>query len=90
MTYRHVFGPVLSGRLGRSLGLDLMWGLPGQRLRTFLDSLRQAVSLRPDHLSLYGLSLEPGTPVSFDVLCNEIKGLGLNLKLEKQKEPQAQ
>jgi DNA-directed RNA polymerase subunit beta len=30
--------------------------------------------------------LEPGTPVSFEVLCNEIKGLGLNLKLEKQKE----
>jgi DNA-directed RNA polymerase subunit beta len=32
--------------------------------------------------------LEPGTPVSFEVLCNEIKGLGLNLKLEKQKEAQ--
>ncbi len=30
--------------------------------------------------------LEPGTPVSFEVLTNEIKGLGLNLKLEKQKE----
>jgi DNA-directed RNA polymerase subunit beta len=29
-------------------------------------------------------SLEPGTPVSFDVLCNEIKGLGLNIKLEKR------
>jgi DNA-directed RNA polymerase subunit beta len=32
--------------------------------------------------------LEPGTPVSFEVLTNEIKGLGLNLKLEKQKEAQ--
>jgi DNA-directed RNA polymerase subunit beta len=30
--------------------------------------------------------LEPGTPVSFEVLCNEIKGLGLSLKLEKHKE----
>jgi DNA-directed RNA polymerase subunit beta len=30
--------------------------------------------------------LEPGTPVSFEVLTNEIKGLGLNLKLEKGKE----
>jgi DNA-directed RNA polymerase subunit beta len=30
--------------------------------------------------------LEPGTPVSFEVLCNEIKGLGLNLRLEKGKE----
>jgi DNA-directed RNA polymerase subunit beta len=29
--------------------------------------------------------LEAGTPVSFDVLCNEIRGLGLNIQLEKQK-----
>ena len=29
--------------------------------------------------------LEPGTPVSFDVLCNEIKGLGLNIELKKKK-----
>ena len=28
--------------------------------------------------------LEPGTPVSFDVLCNEIKGLGLNIELHKR------
>ena len=29
--------------------------------------------------------LEAGTPVSFDVLCNEIKGLGLNMQLEKKR-----
>ena len=28
-------------------------------------------------------TLEAGTPVSFDVLCNEIRGLGLNIQLEK-------
>ncbi|MGK2858830.1 MAG: DNA-directed RNA polymerase subunit beta, partial [Thermoanaerobaculia bacterium] len=28
--------------------------------------------------------LEPGTPVSFEVLCNEIKGLGLNIELHKK------
>ena len=28
--------------------------------------------------------LEAGTPVSFDVLCNEIKGLGMNIQLEKK------
>jgi DNA-directed RNA polymerase subunit beta len=26
--------------------------------------------------------LEPGTPVSFEVLMNEIRGLGLNIQLE--------
>ncbi len=35
-------------------------------------------------------TLEAGTPVVFDVLCNEIKGLGMNIKLEKnQQEPVA-
>ena len=29
--------------------------------------------------------LEAGTPVSFEVLCNEIRGLGLNLELEKSR-----
>jgi len=29
--------------------------------------------------------LEPGTPVSFDVLCNEIKGLALNIELRKKR-----
>jgi DNA-directed RNA polymerase subunit beta len=28
--------------------------------------------------------LEPGMPVSFEVLCNEIKGLGLNIELQKK------
>jgi DNA-directed RNA polymerase subunit beta len=31
-------------------------------------------------------SLEAGMPVAFDVLCNEIKGLGLNITLEKSHE----
>jgi DNA-directed RNA polymerase subunit beta len=30
-------------------------------------------------------SLEAGTPLSFDVLCNEIRGLGLNIQLEKKR-----
>jgi DNA-directed RNA polymerase subunit beta len=30
-------------------------------------------------------TLEAGTPISFDVLCNEIRGLGLNIQLEKRR-----
>ena len=30
-------------------------------------------------------TLDAGTPVSFDVLCNEIRGLGLNMQLEKKR-----
>jgi DNA-directed RNA polymerase subunit beta len=31
--------------------------------------------------------LEPGTPVSFDVLCNEIRGLAINMELNKRAVP---
>jgi DNA-directed RNA polymerase subunit beta len=30
-------------------------------------------------------TLEAGTPLSFDVLCNEIRGLGLNIQLDKKR-----
>lgn len=46
-----------------NLSLDLIWGLPGQRLHEWLSELRQAVKLKPNHLSCYGLTLEPGTPL---------------------------
>jgi len=47
-----------------NIGLDLIWGLPGQREGQWLESLRRAVELAPEHLSCYGLSLEPGTPLA--------------------------
>lgn len=50
-----------------NISLDFIWGLPGQRLRQWLDQLREVVRLRPDHLSCYGLTLEEGTPLTADV-----------------------
>ncbi|MBU1041455.1 MAG: radical SAM family heme chaperone HemW [Proteobacteria bacterium] len=47
-----------------NLGLDLIWGLPGQREGQWLETLRRAVELGPEHLSCYGLTLEPGTPMA--------------------------
>lgn len=47
----------------RNLSLDLMYGLPGQSLAAWLDSVKQAVDLGPDHLSCYALKLEPHTPL---------------------------
>lgn len=44
------------------LNLDLIYGLPSQALSSWQASLRTALRLNPDHLSLYALSLEPGTP----------------------------
>lgn len=50
-----------------NISLDFIWGLPGQRLRQWLDQLREVVRLRPEHLSCYGLTLEEGTPLTADV-----------------------
>jgi len=43
--------------------LDLIFGIPGQSPARWRESLRRAIALRPDHLSCYGLTYEPGTPL---------------------------
>ena len=50
----------------RNLGLDLMWGLPGQDAAHWLDTLEDALALEPEHVSAYGLTLEEGTPLERD------------------------
>ncbi|MBI5519007.1 MAG: radical SAM family heme chaperone HemW [Desulfovibrio sp.] len=49
-----------------NIGLDLIFGLPGQGVEHWLDTLRQAIGLGPEHLSCYGLTIEPGTPLAGD------------------------
>ncbi|NDV18244.1 radical SAM family heme chaperone HemW [Pseudodesulfovibrio sp. JC047] len=44
-----------------NIGLDLIWGLPGQKLKGWLDQLKMVAEMRPDHLSAYNLTLESGT-----------------------------
>ncbi len=45
----------------KSFNLDLMHGLPNQRIEHALDDLKQAIALSPDHLSWYQLTIEPNT-----------------------------
>lgn len=46
-----------------NLNLDLMFGLPGQTIGDWQDTVYQAVNLAPEHISIYGLTLEEGTPL---------------------------
>lgn len=46
-----------------NLNLDLMYGLPGQRLADWQATVTWALRLAPTHLSLYALTLEHGTPM---------------------------
>ncbi len=45
-----------------NISLDLMFGLPDQTLKEWRTDLKRALQLGPEHLSLYSLSIEPGTP----------------------------
>ena len=59
-------------RAARSAGftnvsIDLMFGLPEQEMSSWQESIEEAVKLGPDHISLYALTVEPGTPLARDV-----------------------
>ncbi len=46
-----------------NINLDLIYGLPDQTLSQWADSLTAAIELHPEHLSLYCLTIELGTPL---------------------------
>jgi oxygen-independent coproporphyrinogen-3 oxidase len=63
----HQFGDVIEacgwarGVGFRNINLDLIYGIPGQSNQRWLDTLRYAVNLHPEHLSMYSLTIEEGT-----------------------------
>jgi len=46
-----------------NISLDLIFALPARLGRDWDDDLRRALALEPEHVSLYGLTAEPGTPL---------------------------
>ena len=47
----------------RNVSLDLMYGLPGQSLQDWQETLENVLRLNPEHISCYGLKVEEGTPL---------------------------
>ena len=58
---------LLQSRGIHNYSLDLMFGLPGQRLDDWMESVKSALSLHPVHLSCYGLIPEEDTPLKADL-----------------------
>jgi oxygen-independent coproporphyrinogen-3 oxidase len=56
-----------------NIGLDLIFGLPGQDKTNWLSDLTQVDNLEPEHLSCYMLTCEPGTPLDRDVKTGRIR-----------------
>lgn len=50
-----------------NVNLDLIYGLPGQPLAAWQRNLERALALAPEHLSLYALTVEEGTPLARDI-----------------------
>lgn len=65
-TYQQVVDAVTAVRSAkiRNLNLDLIYGLPGQTEESWHETVEKAISLSPEHLSCYGLTVEEGTPLA--------------------------
>jgi oxygen-independent coproporphyrinogen-3 oxidase len=50
-----------------NVSIDLMFGVPGETLAEWQADLERALALRPDHLSCYNLTFEPGTRLHRDL-----------------------
>lgn len=46
-----------------NISVDLIFALPGELRRSWKSDLDKALDLEPDHISLYGLTVEGGTPL---------------------------
>ncbi|MFA5112251.1 MAG: radical SAM family heme chaperone HemW [Desulfobaccales bacterium] len=58
-----------------NLGLDLIYGLPGQTLDAWLRTLETALSFAPEHLSCYQLTLAEDTPMGRQAAAGELQPL---------------
>ncbi len=65
-----------------NLNLDLIFGLPGQTLARWRETLGTALSLAPEHLSLYALSVEEGTPLERQIARGELRAPDEDLAAE--------
>lgn len=48
----------------KNIGIDMMHSLPTQNIAQWQTDLEQAIQLSPEHISIYGLTVEEGTPFS--------------------------
>lgn len=53
-----------------NINLDLMYGLPGQSLQAWIETLESLLDLGPSHVSCYALTVEDGTQLAQDIAQN--------------------
>ena len=56
----------------KNISLDLIYGLPGQDLKSWQNTVEEVLALEPEHISAYGLKVEEGTPLCRRVELGEV------------------
>ncbi len=56
----------------QNINVDLMIGLPGQNLENIKKSVSNIIALNPEHVSVYSLILEEGTPLNSKIEKGEL------------------
>jgi oxygen-independent coproporphyrinogen-3 oxidase len=64
-----------------NLNLDTIFGIPGQTIGEWRETLEQAAELGPEHIAAYGLQLEEGTPLTQAAARGEICACPEDLEL---------
>ncbi|MDP9237230.1 MAG: radical SAM family heme chaperone HemW [Chloroflexota bacterium] len=65
-----------------NVNLDFIYGLSEQRLEAWQRTLEQALVLAPEHLSLYALTIEEGTPLARDVARGRVRAPDPDMQAE--------
>jgi oxygen-independent coproporphyrinogen-3 oxidase len=65
-----------------NVGIDLIYGVPGDSVSAWLQDLKQAADLHPQHISIYCLSVEPGTVFERKIQSGELARPDENLQRE--------
>ena len=69
-----------------NINLDLMYGLPGQSLKSWSNTVRSLLTLEPSHVSCYALTIEDGTKLSRNMALNLVPGIDDALQIAMESE----
>jgi oxygen-independent coproporphyrinogen-3 oxidase len=67
---------------GLQTSVDLIYGTPTETLDSWTKTVEQAISLNPDHISAYALSLEPSVPLARQITKGEVAEVDEDLQAQ--------
>lgn len=57
----------------RSVGLDLIYGIPGEAISDLEEDIKTALMFQPQHISAYQLTVEDGTPLREKIMSGSLR-----------------